>query len=114
VAVTFHDSNRVRWVGRKIWYRLFARRRWWHNRVFSSEQSIVQTADGFLVTWRGKGRVSARRIDRLRPVGSRAVILASGPSVARLEQPERLFQLPVACVNGSVSLPRKLACDARI
>lgn len=108
MAVTFHDSGALDSVGRPIWYRLFAGRRWWHNRVFSSEQSIERTDDGFLVNWRGRGRVVARRIDRLRPGGSRAVILASGPSVALLEQPERLFQMPVACVNGSVSLPSRL------
>lgn len=55
----------------------------------------------------------ARSLSQLARRGSRGVIVASGPSVAQLDRPERLFELPVACVNGSAALPSRLGrrCD---
>jgi hypothetical protein len=35
-------------------------------------------------------------------------ILASGPSIAQLEAIERLFDLPVACVNGAVTVAERV------
>lgn len=108
VSVMFSDDLPFAATARAMCYRVFGGRSRWHNRVFSARQSLERTADGFTVRWRGRGEFRARRIDRLPCLGPRAAILASGPSVARLERPERLFRVPVACVNGSVSLPGRL------
>jgi hypothetical protein len=109
VSVMFTDGSLLSVAARTIWYRLRGSR-WWHNRAFTPRQSIDRTADGFIVRWEGRGEVHARSLAHLACRGSRAAILASGPSVSQLERPERLFQLPVACVNGSVSLPSRLGC----
>lgn len=98
---------------RRLWFRAFARTDTWHNRVFAPQQSIEASQDGWIVRWPGYGEFHARHVSRLTRCGLRGVILASGPSVARLERPERLFRLPVTCVNGSVTLPQRLGhrCD---
>jgi hypothetical protein len=105
----FTDGSPLAMAGRAIWYRCRGSR-WWHNRAFTPRQSIDRTADGFVVRWEGRGEVHARGLASLACRGARAAILASGPSVSQLDRPERLFRLPVACVNGSVSLPSRLGC----
>lgn len=105
----FSDGWPIETAARAVWCRMRGRS-WWHNRVFTFRQSIDRTADGFLVRWRGRGEVLARSLSQLACRGPRGVIVASGPSVTQLERPERLFELPVACVNGSVSLPSRLGC----
>ena len=109
MSVTFSDGGPIETAARAVWCRIRGRS-WWHNRVFTSRQSIDRTADGFLVRWRGRGEVHARSLSQLACRGSRGVIVASGPSVAQLDRPERLFELPVACVNGSAALPIRLGC----
>jgi len=113
MSLTFDDRSGAAAVGRKLWYRVLGGRRRWHNRVFAAGQSIEPTADGHAVCWAGRGRILARAAARLPALGPRGAILASGPSIARLERPERLFKLPVACVNGSVQLAGSLGrrCD---
>jgi hypothetical protein len=105
----FTDGSPLEVAARTLWYRVRGSR-WWHNRVFTPRQSIEPTGDGFVVRWKGRGEVHARSLAHLACRGPRAAILASGPSVAELDHPERLFRLPVACVNGSVSLPSRLGC----
>ena len=105
----FNDGWPITTAARAAWCRMRGRG-WWHNRVFTSRQSIDRTADGFIVRWRGRGEVYARSLSQLACLGPRCVLVASGPSVAQLERPERLFRLPAACVNGSVSLPSRLGC----
>lgn len=105
----FTDGSPLTVAARTLWFRLRGSSQW-HNRVFTPRQSIVRTADGFLVRWQGRGEVHARSLAQLACRGPRAAILASGASVARLDRPERLFRLPVACVNGSVVLPSRLGC----
>jgi hypothetical protein len=109
VSVMFTDGSPLAAAARTLWYRARGRR-WWHNRVFTPRQSIDPTDDGFIVRWKHRGGVHARSLAHLACRGPRAAILASGPSVAELDRPERLFRLPVACVNGSVSLPSRLGC----
>lgn len=109
VSVTFTDGSPLGVTARTWWYRVRGRR-WWHNRIFTPRQSIDRTGDGFLVRWQGRGEVHARSLADLACRGPRAAILASGPSVAEIHRPERLFRAPVACVNGSVALPSQLGC----
>lgn len=105
----FTDGSPLAATARAVWYRIRGSRQW-HNRVFTRRQSIDRTADGFIVRWKGRGDLRVRGLGELACRGPRAAILASGPSVARIDRPERLFRIPVACVNGSVSLPSRLGC----
>lgn len=116
MAIVFRDGSSVAARARWLVFRVLAGADGWHNRVFSPRQSIETTADGFLVRWSGRGQFQARHVSLLPRRGRRAVILASGPSVADLERPERLFRLPVTCVNGSIVLPRQLGrrCDCLV
>jgi hypothetical protein len=91
---------------------LVAGRRQWHNRCFASGQSIEADDLGFTIRWAGRGELRARRLEALRRDGRRAAIVASGPSVRGLRRPERLFDLPVCCVNGSVELAAELGRQA--
>lgn len=113
MALVFGDGTFSEERARRLWLRVFAGADSWHNRVFSPRQSIETTADGCIVRWSGRGEFHARHGSRLPRRGHLGVILASGPSVARLERPERLFRLPVTCVNGSVALPHQFCrrCD---
>lgn len=109
-AMTFKfvDDGRRTSVAERLWHRLVTGRRNWHNRMFTSGQSIEGDASGWTLRWRGRGTWHARGIDDLPRHGGTASILASGPSVRSLQRPERLFEAPVACVNGSVSLAHEL------
>lgn len=91
-----------------LWHRVCGGRLHWHNRVFTAGQRWEPTARGSRLVWPGRGTLDARRIDSLPRHGDTACILASGPSVGRIRDLERLFDQPVACVNGSVSLAHDL------
>ncbi len=94
---------------RSLAYRVLRGRRSWHNRVFTSRQSIEPLPDGgFQVRWPRHGELRTHALEALPRVGTAACILASGPSVSGLEEPERMFQTPTACVNGSADLAAEL------
>src|SRR4051812_37350578 len=89
---------------RSLAYRLFAARGLWHNRIFTATQAIErQPTGGYLVRWPKYGKLQARSIAELPVYGNKAGILASGPSIACLTDLKRLFNIPTACVNGSIS-----------
>lgn len=108
MACTFSDGDGVADLWRLIWHRACGGAGQWHNRVFTAGQSIEWDGDGWLIRWPRHGTVRARAIGDLPRRGETASILASGPSVAALTRPERLFSRPVACVNGSVLLAREV------
>lgn len=116
MATVFPSGSLSEEWSRRLWFRVFAGSGAWHNRVFAPKQSIETAPDGWLVRWPGYGEFHARHVSRLPRRGRRGVILASGPSVARLERPDQLFRLPVTCVNGSVTLPQRLGrrCDCLV
>ena len=91
-----------------LWHRSCGGRLRWHNRVFTAGQRWEPTDRGCRLVWPGRGTLDARSIDSLPLQGDTACILASGPSIGRLRGLERLFDQPVACVNGSVSLAHDL------
>ncbi len=99
------------WEGfrRRLYYRLFRSPRHWHNREYTPRQQIERAPDGrFVVRWPGHEDVEARSLAHLKPVGHAAAIIASGPSIRRLNDPVRLFHSPAACANGSISLAASL------
>jgi len=103
------DGRRWEKVRRSLFCRLCRTPRDWHNREFTRSQTIERTGDGgFLVRWQGHGEVRARPLDELPRHGERCTIVASGPSISRLERRERMFRTPAACVNGSVLLAQQL------
>ena len=108
MAFRFSDGKPWHDLGRMLWHRVCGGRLHWHNRVFTAGQRWEPTARGSRLVWPGRGTLDARRIDSLPRHGDTACILASGPSVGRIRDLERLFDQPVACVNGSVSLAHDL------
>lgn len=108
MAFKFSDGDRWADLRRVLWHQLLGGARQWHNRIFTRGQTIERDGDGWLIRWRGRGGFRARTLADLPCRGRRGVILASGPSVRDLRRPERLFTLPVACVNGSVVLAHDL------
>jgi len=110
VAFKFSDGDRWGDLRRALWHQLLGGARHWHNRIFTRGQTIDRDEGGWLIRWQGRGGFRARPLADLPCHGRRGVILASGPSVRQLRRPERLFTLPVACVNGSVVLARDLGC----
>lgn len=80
----------------------------WHNRGFASGQSIEKEGSTYAIRWTGRGVLRARCLSELPRAGECGSIVASGPSIRRLRRPERLFDHPVACVNGSVVLAAEL------
>lgn len=107
MALRFPEHSTVRTVARSVWHRLGGPSQW-HNRAFASGQAIEAEGDGYTIHWDGHGTVRARGIADLPCRGERGSILASGPSVGDLTGVERLFDQPVACVNGSVVLAAEL------
>lgn len=106
---TFLDGKPAEAFRRRLFYRLLRSHRHWHNRQFTASQSMETTAEGRIrVRWPGHGELIARPLTELSPTGSICSILASGPSVARLEAIERLFTRPTACVNGSVAIAQRV------
>jgi len=91
-----------------LWHRSCGGRLRWHNRAFTAGQRWEPTDRGSRLVWPGRGILDARSVDSLPRQGDTACILASGPSVGRMHGLERLFDQPVACVNGSVCLARDL------
>lgn len=110
MAFRFSDGKPWDDLGRMLWHRACGGRLRWHNRVFTAGQRWEQTDRGSRLVWPGRGTLDARSIDSLPRHGDTACILASGPSVGHLRGLERLFDQPVACVNGSVSLAHELGC----
>lgn len=108
--MSFHypESSLVRGCARAAWFRVAGGPRRWHNRSFASGQSIAADDRGFTIHWRGRGTVRARNLRSLSLPGGFASVLASGPSVRSLRRPERLFDHPVCCVNGSAALAAEL------
>lgn len=102
------EKSPYRELARAVWFRVAGGPRHWHNRGFASGQSIEADDLGFTVRWRGHGEVRARNLRTLSMSGGRAALLASGPSVRSLRRPERLFDQPVCCVNGSAVLAADL------
>ena len=111
MSFRFPEQSRLGAALRAARY-LVAGRRQWHNRCFASGQSIEADDLGFTIRWAGRGELRARRLETLRRDGRQAAIVASGPSVRGLRRPERLFDLPVCCVNGSVELAAELGRQA--
>ena len=107
MSFRFPEQSRLVDVFRAARY-LVAGPRQWHNRCFASGQWIEEDDLGFTIRWAGRGEVRARRLESLRHDGGQASIVASGPSVRGLRRPERLFDRPVCCVNGSVELAADL------
>lgn len=91
-----------------LWHRACGGSLRWHNRVFTPGQTWEPTDHGSRLVWPGRGALDARTIDTLPRLGHTVSILASGPSVSRIRNLGRLFDQPVACVNGSVSLAHEL------
>jgi hypothetical protein len=102
------ESSLLRHLTRGAWYRCVGGSRQWHNRGFASGQTIETDDLGFTIRWRGHGEVRARNLRTLSMPGRFASVLASGPSVRALRRPERIFDHPVCCVNGSASLAADL------
>jgi KDO transferase-3 len=112
MSITFTDDDLVEPALRRLWHLTLAGRRNWHNRVFSRSQSIAETREGWVVRWGRRPEVRARRVEDLPRLDRGVSILASGPSVRRLDRPVRLFRRPVACVNGSIALACELGVRA--
>lgn len=108
MSFRFPEQSRFIDALRAAWYRVVDGPRQWHNRCFASGQSIEEDDLGFTIRWTGRGELRARRLGALRCHGGQASIVASGPSVRGLRRPERLFDRPVCCVNGSVELAAAL------
>ncbi len=108
MSFRFPEQSRFVEALRAAWYRVVDGPRQWHNRCFASGQSIEEDDLGFTIRWAGRGELRARRLGSLHRDGGRASIVASGPSVRGLRRPERLFDRPVCCVNGSVELAADL------
>lgn len=108
----FPEQSRLYGVLRAGWHRAVDGPRQWHNRCFASGQSIEEDDLGFTVRWAGRGELRAGRLRPLDRARACASILASGPSVHSLRCPERLFDRPVCCVNGSVELAAALGVRA--
>lgn len=108
MAFRFSDGKRWRDLGRMLWHHACGGRLRWHNRAFTVGQRWEPTDRGSRLVWPGRGTLDARSIESLPRHGDTACILASGPSVGRIRGLERLFDQPVACVNGSVSLAHDL------
>ena len=111
MSFRFSEQSRLRDALRAAWY-LVAGPRHWHNRSFASGQAIDEDDLGFTIRWAGRGELRARRLETLRRDGRQASIVASGPSVGGLRRPERLFDRPVCCVNGSVELAAEFGRQA--
>lgn len=102
------ESSLCRELARSAWFRVAGGPRHWHNRGFTAGQSIEADDLGFTIRWPGRGAVRARSLRTLALPGRFASIVASGPSVGTLRRPERLFDHPVCCVNGSAVLAADL------
>lgn len=105
----FLDGGRGERLRRVLFYRLCRTPRHWHNRDFTRSQTMERTpSGGFRLCWPGHGEIETRSAAELPRCGEQCAIVASGPSVKQLPQPERLFDGPAACVNGSVALAQQV------
>lgn len=102
------EASLFRELARAAWFRVAGGPRHWHNRGFTAGQTIEADDLGFTIRWQGRRTVRARSLRTLALPGRFASILASGPSVGTLRRPERLFDHPVCCVNGSATLAADL------
>lgn len=108
MAFRFPEDSPIRSFSRSAWHRFCGGRLHWHNRVFSTGQSIEKDDLGCTIRCPGRGEIRARHLRDLPRTGHLASILASGPSVRSLDRIERLFDHPVACVNGSATMAATL------
>jgi hypothetical protein len=104
MAFRFPEQSPLEELFRAAWYRVVGGPRRWHNRGFASRQAIERDDLGFTIRWDGRGELRAKGLRDLRRRGDFVSVLASGPSVRSLRRPERLFDAPVCCVNGSVEM----------
>jgi KDO transferase-3 len=98
--------------------RLWRPRDYWHNRHFDGRYQAVEESPGrWAVTWKG-GMVPTRTLAELAglPHPPRCNIIASGPSLAMVRHPERLFNDFTICMNGSFRLAQQVnrTCDLYI
>jgi Kdo-III transferase WaaZ len=104
----FLDGRPAEKIRRVLFHRLCCTPRYWHNREFSRSQTIERRHDGgYLVRWPNHGEVYAKAVENLPRHGDACAVVASGPSITRLERPERMFSLPAVCVNGSATLAQR-------
>ncbi len=108
MAFRFPEQSPYEELLRAAWYRVVGGPRQWHNRGFSSRQSIEEDDLGYTIRWEGRGELRAKSLRDLRCRGDFASVLASGPSVRSLRRLERLFDGTVCCVNGSVEMAATL------
>lgn len=102
-----------------VWNHLACRfwhpRDYWHNRHFDGRYQAELRAPGdWSVRWRGKpvATQSLGALERL-PHGEVCHIIASGPSLAELREPARLFNDFTICLNGSFRVAQQVGrpCD---
>lgn len=90
--------------------RLWRPRDYWHNRHFDSRYSATERSPGaWDAKWRGHN-VPTRSLHELvqTPHPSVCHIIASGPSLASLREPIRLFNDFTICMNGSYRVAEKV------
>lgn len=102
-------------IWNRISFRLFKPRETWHNRHFDSRYQARETTPGqWNVTWRGDPVKNRPLAELARLPHSRVChIIASGPSLAALREPARLFRDFTICMNGSFRLAQQVnaRCD---
>ena len=103
-------------------YRFLRPPSWWHNRQYLASQTLHcgpedgpdggsgGNSDRGVASWSGVGTVELMELSSLPIFGDTSRVVASGPSLADIHSPGRMFSRPVACVNGGCVLAQR--CDA--